>query len=146
MDLKTTLGYLRGHVTEAPNGKKIAKFLGVPYAQQPVKDLRFKPLQPLKLPLGSQEKPFEATKLGKSSIQNTKIRSSTVLPTGEDCIYLNIYAPVNKINEPTKAVFFHIHGGSFYFSSGSEPLCDLTNFAARHNVVAGNFFLFSTFF
>ena len=69
MELNTSLGKIRGLVVTAPNGKKVAKFLGIPYAKQPIGKLRFKPLEQLDLPLGTDESPFEALKIGPSSIQ-----------------------------------------------------------------------------
>ena len=60
--LDTSVGTISGKVVEA-NGKRIAKFLGIPYAKQPVGALRFKPLQPQELPIGTKESPYKAFKL-----------------------------------------------------------------------------------
>ena len=135
-DLNSSLGTIRGYVVETPNGSKVAKFLGIPYAQQPVGKLRFKPLQPLILPLGTPETPFQALNVGKSSIQSVGDPTATTLPVGEDCIHLNILTPLENIGTPDKAVFFHIHGGGFFQSSGSEPIFDLVSFVERHKCVA----------
>ena len=135
-DLDSSLGTIRGYVVEAPNGSKVTKFLGIPFAQQPVGNLRFKPLQPLILPLGTPETPFQALNVGKSSIQSVGDPTATTLPVGEDCIYLNIFAPLENIATPDKGVFFHIHGGGFFQGSGSEPLYDMVSFVERHNCVA----------
>ena len=132
--LETSVGTISGKVVVA-NGKRVVKFLGIPYAQQPVGSLRFKPLQPLALPIGTKDSPYEAFKVGPSSIQNVDIAYGSELPIGEDCIYLNIFMPVEKSDSP-RHVFFHIHGGGFVNGSGSEPMYDLTYFAATHDAVA----------
>ena len=135
-DLETSLGTLRGQVFSAPNGAKVVKFLGVPYAQPPVGKLRFKRLEPLKLPLGTKDDPFLALKYGPCSLQKPEsIFATTSLPMSEDCIYLNIYAPLENIHDAKRRVFMNIHGGGFYFNSGSEPEYDMINFAERHNCV-----------
>ena len=131
--LDTSAGTLRGKVVEA-NRKRVAKFLGVPYAKQPVGNLRFKPLEPLELPIGTEGSPYEAFKAGPSSLQNVKLAYGSELAIGEDCIYLNIFTPVEQTEIP-KHVFFHIHGGGFVNGSGSEPMYDLTYFAATHDAV-----------
>ena len=138
-DLETSLGFLRGEVVSAPNGKNIVKFLGIPYAQQPVGELRFKPLQPMTPPLGTKDQPFLASKHGPAALQELDTEISTVLPTGEDCIHLNIYVPMEIIDKADSNVFFHIHCGGFLVFSGSEPVFDMTNFVARHNCVGVSF-------
>ena len=134
-NLQSTLGTIRGEVVVAPNGKKIVKFLGIPYAQQPVGELRFKPLKPLDLPLGTKELPFLALKYGFASLQEAPTPISTVLPTGEGCIYLNIFSPLENIENNERRVLFHIHSGGFYVFSGSDPVFDMTSFVARHDCV-----------
>ena len=57
-DLTTSLGTIRGEIVAAPDGTKIARFLGIPYARAPIGDLRFKPLQPLELPQGTEDSPY----------------------------------------------------------------------------------------
>ena len=108
-------------------------FLGVSRTQQPVRELRFKPLHLLRLPLGTKELPCHALSYGNSSMQKMDVPFSTQLQTGEDCIWLNIFAPLEKMEESEKKILFHIHGGGFLQCSGSESIFDLINFAARHD-------------
>ena len=56
IELQTSLGFIKGKIFETKDGKRVAKFLGIPYAEQPVGALRFKPLQPLELPIGTKAK------------------------------------------------------------------------------------------
>lgn len=67
---------------------------------------------------------FESHCLQYNLIMNTE--DST---TGsEDCLYLNIYAPVRQTGETVPKtlmpVFFWIHGGAFQFGSGNEANVD----------------------
>ena len=135
IEVDTSLGRIKGQIATSSCGKQVAKFLGVPYAQQPVGELRFKPLHPLKLPLGTKELPYHALSYRNSSIQKMDVPFSTQLQTGEDCIWLNIFAPLEKMEDSGKKILFHIHAGGFLQCSGSESIFDLTNFAARHDCV-----------
>ena len=131
--LESSAGTICGKIFEA-NGKRVAKFLGVPYAKQPIGSLRFKPLEPLDLPIGTQDSPYEAFKVGPSPLQNVKLAYGSECAIGEDCIYLNIFMPLEQSDAP-KHVLFHIHGGGFQKGSGSEPMYDMSYCAAMHDAV-----------
>ena len=90
-----TLGTLRGTIVNV-NGKRIARFLGIPYAKPPVGKLRFKPLEALEGPLGTSEAPFEALEVGRSAIQIKTSVFGTSLQKSEDCIFLNIWVPLQE--------------------------------------------------
>ena len=134
IDLDTSLGTIRGHVYTTSSGKRIGRFLGIPYAQQPVGNLRFVPPQPLEVPLGTEDAPFEALKVGPAPPQNQALTLRSQLPTGEGCLYLNISCPLDDIDEP-KPVLFSIQSGSYYAFSGNELSYDVTHFAEIHDAV-----------
>ena len=46
--LDTTTGKLEGKRTKAANGKPVDMFWGIPYAEPPLGDLRFRAPQPIK--------------------------------------------------------------------------------------------------
>ena len=53
-EVKTTAGVVRGRVVPAPQGSKVNEYLGVPFAQPPVGDLRYHdPVRLDKLPSGT---------------------------------------------------------------------------------------------
>lgn len=96
----------------------VNKFLGIPYAQPPVGDLRWKNTQPWtgQWPTGS--------------LDATSFRAGCPNPSGqawwdyfggtdEDCLHLNIYAPSNATPQSQLPVMFWIHGGSYIYGSGS---------------------------
>lgn len=147
VDVQTNFGKIRGVIRDVGKDSKVACFLGVPYAKQPVGPLRFRRLEPLDSKLDNGDgSPYMATKYGASSIQTKTTFFSTQLDMAEACIYLNIYVnlggsfgqcqDVSEIlggrNQP---VFFHIHGGAFIRGSGSEPYYNMTYFAAKHDAV-----------
>lgn len=90
------------------------KYLGIPYAEPPVGELRWKAPQAVELPEN-----FDATTAGPGCPQAP---SAFGLPSvSEDCLYLNVYRP-----EPKKGIFGHIkkpvmvwiHGGAFTYGEG----------------------------
>ncbi|KAI0165873.1 alpha/beta-hydrolase [Xylariaceae sp. FL1272] len=104
-------------------------FLGIPYAAPPVKDLRWRPPQPLT--------PWDgvrlANKFGASSLQipppTNSIFYGGETEFSEDCLFLNIWTgPEASSNRPV-LVWFHY--GAFLFGSGSSPLHNGTNIAAQ---------------
>ena len=87
---------------------EIRKFLGIPYAKAPVGDRRFrKPEMITSLPVT----PFTATKVGPICSQPGV--DVFGLTTSEDCLFLNIYAPLLSSLNNIKPVMIYIHGGGF---------------------------------
>ena len=140
--LDTPQGKINGKVVKIGD-KYVGEFLGIPYAKQPIGDRRFKLLEPLDEKLDHETSPFLAHKSGNSSVQTHQGKFfNTRQPIGEDCIFLNIFTPLGSDPEKLKqrsqeklAVLFHIHGGGFKIGSGSEPMYQLSFFAARHDIV-----------
>ncbi|XP_055381572.1 juvenile hormone esterase-like [Condylostylus longicornis] len=89
----------------------IMAFLGIPYAEPPIGDLRFadpKPLQKLK-------DDFNATV--DSDFCPQKPRTNKTLPMSEDCLKLNVYTRNKDALQP---VLVFIHGGAFVFGGGQS--------------------------
>lgn len=104
-------GSLRGATGKSRNGSSYFRFLGVPYAQPPQGELRFK--APQRHPGWTGE--GSATSFGSDCPQ----RGMNFQPYGkEDCLYLNIYTP--QINTSAKLpVMVHLHGGAFIMGRGN---------------------------
>ena len=106
LTVKTTSGRVHGKVDAAK--PDVRQFLGIPYAQPPVGDLRWLAPQPLSQP----EKEIEATEHGPSCLQFLNNNSSGVYisqvleynlqglnhtgDVSEDCLRLSVYAPAEK--------------------------------------------------
>lgn len=136
---------IRGPIKRAFHGP-YAVFLGIPFAEAPVRDLRFKYPQPLEEQINWQNKTFIADSFApachhfiiSSSLRN---RSNDVYPLpenhSEDCLYLNVYVPVRKNDSSFPheklPVMIWIHGGAFLF--GSAVHHDPSEFATSQNVI-----------
>ena len=77
-----------------------------------------------------------ATDFGPACVQPqskvVSVYSGEVLPTSEDCLTLNIWAPAHAVHAP---VFFWIHGGALVSGSSREALYDGKRLAARGAIV-----------
>lgn len=89
-------------------------FLGIPYAEPPVGELRFQPPQPAKHWHGN----LEATAFGPSCIQNPGALSATG-EYSEDCLSLNVYSPEDPDYAALPVMVF-IHGGAFVAGGSSQ--------------------------
>ncbi|XP_021915695.1 venom carboxylesterase-6-like isoform X2 [Zootermopsis nevadensis] len=107
-------GTLRGTSLTSEKGRPFCVFLGIPYAQPPVGNLRFKPPQPVIPWQGVLSSTKDAADCMQPPPPFTQINVS------EDCLYLNVYTPKLKtLNGTLLPVIVFISGGAFYMSSGS---------------------------
>ncbi|CAG8408559.1 unnamed protein product, partial [Penicillium salamii] len=111
------------------------RFLGVPFANPPVKNLRFAPPQAY-----NGSKKLEATSMAHSCIQS--VSSFGTLDSGdisEDCLYLNVYTPFLPMEATNKTslrpVAVYLYGGAFTKGSAAMIDYDGGNFASRSDVV-----------
>jgi len=107
-------------------------FKGIPYAEPPVGQARWK--APVTLPRWSGTR--KATQFGPACAQPiTRIASiyaHDITPVSEDCLTLNIWAPADATSAP---VFVWIHGGALVAGGSKEPLYDATRLAEQGMVV-----------
>ncbi|KAJ8687539.1 hypothetical protein QAD02_023333 [Eretmocerus hayati] len=88
-------------------------FKGIPYAQVPVGELRFRDSVPPKPWTGVKN----ATEFGPNCLQFDLMTRKIV--GSEDCLYLNVYTKFVS-SKKLYPVMFYIHGGGFYFGSGDD--------------------------
>nr|CAD7432874.1 unnamed protein product [Timema monikensis] len=106
-------GFIRGSVGSTVSGVTFYSFQGLPYAQPPVGELRFK--APQKAP--SWEGVRDASTVGSNCVQ---IPASDAYGS-EDCLFINVYTPQLPDGNGTTSllpVMLWIHGGAFTSGSG----------------------------
>ncbi|KAF8785346.1 Cholinesterase like protein [Argiope bruennichi] len=116
--VKTSSGILVGRESEVL-GKKLRLFLGIPYAQPPIENLRFKKPQPLDSP----EIERNVTDFGPSCMQPQHV-ASVISPLlnpnaaqfSEDCLFLNIYVPNRTNLNASLPVMVWLPGEGFDFA------------------------------
>ncbi|XP_052756607.1 juvenile hormone esterase-like [Galleria mellonella] len=139
----TEAGWVCGSRRLGENGLEYASFRGVPYAKQPLGELRFKELQPVERWRGL----YDATEEGPICPQRDVLYGRIMQPRAmsEECIHANIHVPLENLpdyhdrvigleppyqsgldseeNAPSGLpVVVFIHGGGFAFGSGDSDL------------------------
>ncbi|KIJ63651.1 hypothetical protein HYDPIDRAFT_29443 [Hydnomerulius pinastri MD-312] len=95
-------------------------YLGIPYAEPPVGDLRFRATVPLNTTRISQEaggQVVNATYYPNFCIQGTTGGGDAGGAGSEDCLKVNIYAPYGAKEGDNLPVLFYIHGGGYVYGN-----------------------------
>ena len=131
----TSKGKLRGIILGASLNRTVGAFLGIPYANPPTNDLRFKPPVDVSMWDGirdaTRQPPscYQREDMFFADFEGVKEQQPRIRPS-EDCLYLNIFVPnqpkrnqneVSDIHEDKKdgklSVIVYIHGGGFHSGS-----------------------------
>lgn len=114
-------------------------WMGIPYAAPPVGDLRWRaPRSPGMLPPR-----YQALKAGSMCPQTdlgARVEGETSVNGSEDCLYLNIWAPLVAAELVPKGpdrlpVMVWVHGGANVLGHGAQSLYNGSLMASEHNVV-----------
>ncbi|KAI6234473.1 Carboxylic ester hydrolase [Aphelenchoides fujianensis] len=129
--LRTQIGDVQGKTFDF-GGHQASAFLGIPYAQPPVGELRFKKPLPARPWKGVRQ----CTQFG----SNCPYRNPThKLTSSEDCLFLNVFVPeCSKEEEPPKdlPVMFYIHGGGFMLDSSTMLGCEnIARYVCKKGVI-----------
>lgn len=133
--VETRYGKVQGYEQGA-----ISVWKGIPFAQPPTGELRFRAPQPpaswagvreaaAYSPMASQLPEMGADMVGDMGAE----QAVDARPMSEDCLYLNIWSPGADLEK--RPVMVYIHGGAFTIGSASDPWYDGASFAANHNIV-----------
>ncbi|CAD0201658.1 unnamed protein product [Chrysodeixis includens] len=128
VQVRVNEGILEGEKVGNDFGAPYFSFKGIPYAQPPIGDLRFKAPVPPK----SWEGVRQAKEHGPCCYQNDIVFGQGVLGS-EDCLYLNVYTPDIKPEKPLPVMVW-IHGGGFIAGSGESDLYG-PEFLVRQDVI-----------
>ncbi len=116
LEVKTQYGVLQGIEEDG-----VKKFLGVPFAQAPVGELRWKAPQPVQAWEGVRS----AKQFGDDPMQPNIFGDMSFRGSGrsEDCLYLNIWTTAATTADALP-VLIYFNGGGLMAGSGSEPRYD----------------------
>ncbi|XP_023564444.1 liver carboxylesterase 1-like [Octodon degus] len=110
----------------------VSVFLGVPFAKPPLGSLRFVPPQPPE-PWNYVKNTTSYPPMCSQDPQRSHGGNIISLQHSEDCLYLNIYTPVDVRKKSSLPVMMWIHGGGN--TVGAASIYDGTVLSAHENVV-----------
>lgn len=123
--VNTQNGVLEG---EFDTRSKVASFKGIPFAQPPIGELRWKAPQEPRSWTGV----LQAKQFGPKAIQTPIFGDMGFRSNGmsEDCLYLNVWSP-NPREGANLPVLVYFYGGGFMAGDGSEPRYDGESMAKK---------------
>jgi para-nitrobenzyl esterase len=120
-------------ITEGYIKKNVNIWSDIPYAKPPVGDLRWKaPRKIQKKDNIIQQKDNNFCLQRTSNLGGSAQFSEDKISGSEDCLYLDIYSPSKKLDQPLPVMFW-IHGGGN--TSGLKDLYDFTKLVKKHDVM-----------
>ncbi|KAJ9461743.1 cAMP-regulated D2 protein [Diplonema papillatum] len=123
-------GSITGYAHDAPHYGSV-KYLGIPYAEPPVGEKRW-------------ESPVLKTDVGQVDAKELTVGcpQECVLPPmicppkiSEDCLFLNVFTPMDAKKGDGLPILFFIHGGNFFQGYGGGVLYDGSYYANNSRVV-----------
>ncbi|WP_052690591.1 carboxylesterase/lipase family protein [Pseudarthrobacter chlorophenolicus] len=124
-------GTFRG-TTLAVDGAPVHRFLGIPYAQPPSGELRFRP--PVALPAWAGV--VDATEYGAAAPQNPDAADPDEAPLAwseDGCLNLNVWTP--GTGGTARPVMVWFHGGAYLMGANSDGMYDGARLAAAAGTV-----------
>ncbi len=107
---------------------EVISFLGVPYAEPPVGDLRWK----APVAAADSDEEIECKEFGLTALQyEWPTEQASYSEKGEDCLSLNIWSSTKQTDEP-KSVMVWFHGGSHAWGGTTDPIYNGHNFVKEN--------------
>ncbi|XP_043603102.1 esterase FE4-like isoform X3 [Bombus pyrosoma] len=117
----TRFGQVQGLLSRSTRGRLVAHYLGIPFAQPPVDDLRFRSPRPW---IRNWNETFFATEYAPICVQ---VNEQGHFVGEEDCLYLNVYVPlISEENgdgyeeKSALPVMVYVHGGMYATNGGNN--------------------------
>ncbi|KAK0222835.1 alpha/beta-hydrolase [Armillaria nabsnona] len=120
-------------------------YLGIPYAEPPLGDRRFRapiPLDTARIALEANGTVLDATSYPDFCIQGTTGAGDAGGAGSEDCLKINIYSPINGSNLP---VLVYIHGGGYVYGNPANFPFDHWVHQSPNVVIASIYYRLSSF-
>ncbi|CAG9798541.1 unnamed protein product [Chironomus riparius] len=124
-------GMLRGRIEHYDLTESIVSYKGIPYAQPPVRELRWKPPVPASGWKGIKDASLFGANCPQFGAPLIGTRQPFVM--NEDCLFINIFTP-NRMFMRNLPVYFHIHLGGFHGESG-DPNIHSWEFFPQNGVI-----------
>ena len=106
----------------------VVSYKGVPYAEPPVGDLRWK----APVAAADSDEEIECYEFGDTALQyEWPTEPASYSPKSEDCLTLNIWTSSQQTDEP-KSVMVWFHGGAYAWGGTTDPMYDGQNFVEAH--------------
>lgn len=141
--VKTTKGRIRGITLTAATGKQVDAWMGIPYAQKPIGNLRFRHPQPVdrwdkdnpNLILNTTKPPNSCVQIVDTLFVNFSGAEMWNPNThmSEDCLYINVVAP--RPRPKNAAVMIWVFGGGFYSGTATLDVYDPKILVSEMNVI-----------
>jgi acetylcholinesterase len=136
--VETSKGKIQGFETSNSENKKVSAWYGIPYAQPPTGNLRFRhprSVDPWEGVKNTLDQPNSCVQMrdtmwpGFDGAEewNTNTKQS------EDCLYLNVVVP--RPHPKDAAVIIWIYGGGFWSGTTTLALYDLRTMVAEQNII-----------
>jgi para-nitrobenzyl esterase len=123
---ETTLGLANGVLID----EGVVAFLGLPFGEPPVGELRFKP----PVAVDAWDSPVDASEFGPACAQPSDAGTGNSYDNqSEDCLTLNVWTP--SADGKKRPVMVWVHGGGWIYEGTEDPLYSGEHLAARGDVV-----------
>lgn len=136
--VKTKNGRIRGVELTSATNRKVSAWYGIPYAQPPVGNLRFRHPRPIdnwEEIKDTVDHPNTCVQLPLSTWPGFKGEEmwNPNTPISEDCLYLNVVVP--RPHPKDAAVLVWIYGGGFWSGTATLDVYDMRTIASEENII-----------
>jgi carboxylesterase type B len=127
-----------GRIVGFDNDKYTNAFLGIPYAEPPVGNFRYRPPRPKE---SWAPNAVRATSFSPECLQSS-LYSGEIRPNSEDCLYLNVWTPKSARYQSSARdkgellpVMIWVYGGAFLHGGANKPEYEGAQLARRGVII-----------